>query len=285
MKLKLVRKHKKKVLFIITFVMLITIIITSYYTENSANVKATIVGDTLGYIVVPIQKYLNKFSKFVEDKLLFFQNVNNLINENKELTLKVEELETEINRLKLYEADNIKYSELLKLKDEYSQQFKMAAEVIGKETSNWYEIFTIDKGRKDEISSNMVVLTQWGLVGRITETSLKYSKVMAIIDDRSSVSAKNLRTNDLGIVKGDSGLCRMDFIDIEAEIIVGDEIVTSHLSETYPSGITIGHIKEIKLKPDGLTKYALIEPVVDFKHIETVLIINGKENYFDDVEE
>ena len=72
-----------------------------------------------------------------------------------------------------------------------------------------------------------------------------------------------------------SGLCRMEYIDAEAEIMEGDEIVTSHLSDVYPSGITIGRVKEIQTDANGLTKYAIIEPYVDFKHLDTVLIIGA----------
>lgn len=129
----------------------------------------------------------------------------------------------------------------------------------------------------------MVVLSGNGLVGHIIEVAPNYSKVLSIIDDRNAVSSKVLRTGDLGIVKGDltllnEGLCKMEYVDAEADIIVGDEIVTSNLSDIYPPGIMIGVVKEIETESHGLTKYALIEPVVDFRHLEEVLVINMKWN-------
>ena len=97
----------------------------------------------------------------------------------------------------------------------------------------------IDKGSNDGLEVDMVVLSGNGLVGHIIEVAPNYSKVLAIIDDRNAVSSKVLRTGDLGIVKGDlsllnQGLCRMEYVDAEADIIVGDEIVTSNLSDIYP---------------------------------------------------
>ena len=124
----------------------------------------------------------------------------------------------------------------------------------------------------------MVLTASNGLVGKIIETGETYSKAQSILDSRSSVPAMSLRTEDLGVVKGEyslmnHGLCRMEYIDSEAEIIEGDEIVTSNLSDVYPSGITIGRVKEIKTEANGLTKYAIIEPYVDFKHLDTLLVI------------
>jgi rod shape-determining protein MreC len=65
----------------------------------------------------------------------------------------------------------------------------------------------------------------------------------------------------------------MDYINYDAEIIEGDEIVTSNLSSIFPPGLKIGYVKEIHTDTNGLTKYATISPVVDFQHLENVLVI------------
>lgn len=283
--MEFIEKHKKKIIIVITVIMIIIAVFTGFYKTN-----ATFVESGIGLIVVPIQKVLKNSENWVNDKVDFWKNIQNFEKENEELKAKIEELEIENSKLKLYESENKKLSQLLELTEKYYDYPMVGAEVVGKDPGNWYEIFTIDKGTKDGLSANMVVLTQKGLAGRITETAYNYSKVITIIDDSSSVSAKNLRTGDIGIVKGDStlrkdGLCRMEYIDANAEIMVGDEIVTSHLGDIYPSGITIGYVKEIKADPNGLTQYALIEPVIDFKHIETVLVIDKKLEYLEEKEE
>ena len=111
------------------------------------------------------------------------------------------------------------------------------------------------------------------------ESGATFSKAQSILDSRSSVPAKSVRTGDLGVVKGDytlsnNGLCKMEYIDGDAEIMVGDEIVTSHLSDIYPEGLAIGKVLEIETDTNGLTKYAVIEPYVDLKHLDTILIID-----------
>jgi rod shape-determining protein MreC len=65
----------------------------------------------------------------------------------------------------------------------------------------------------------------------------------------------------------------MEYIDNTTELTEGDEVITSNLSEIFPPGITIGYIKEISSDKSALTKQAIIKPAVDFKHLDSVMVI------------
>ncbi len=230
----------------------------------------------IGYFLTPIQKLNTNISDWIESKVNALTNINDIENENEKLKNELFALQTEIDSLKLMEKENEKLSELLEIDRKYSNYPKIGARIIAKDPGNWYDVFIIDKGSEDGLEKNMVVIASGGLVGKIVESGYNYSKVVSIIDDTDSVSAKSLRTDDLGFVRGDlsnRGMCKMEYVDNEAEIIEGDEIVTSHLSEIYPPGLTIGYVKEIHTDTNTLTKYAVIAPNVDFKHLETVLVI------------
>ncbi len=243
--------------------------------------KPSFLENSLGFVIVPMQNISTDIANWVNDKIYFFNNLNAIEKENAELKAKLEEMEAEQSRLKLVELENKKLSDLLAIDQKYPAFPKIGAEIKAKDPGNWYNRFLINKGTNDGLDTNMVVLASGGLVGKILESGTTYSKIVALIDDTSSISAKSVRTDDLGFVKGDmelseEGLCRMEHIDINAEIMAGDEIVTSQLSEIFPPGITIGYVKEINVETNGLTKYAVIQPVVDFKHMESVLVINKR---------
>jgi len=230
----------------------------------------------IGYALAPVQKFNTSIMDWVASKFNALTNINEIESENEKLKEEVYSLQTEVNRLKLVEDENKKLSEVLKIDRKYSNYPKVGARIIAKDTSNWYDVFLIDKGSEDGIEKNMVVIASGGLVGKVAETGINYSKVVSIIDDMDSVGAKSLRTDDLGFVRGDfenQGMCVMEYVDSDAEIMKGDEIVTSHLSEIYPPGITIGYVKDIQTDDNTITKCALISPTVDFKHLETVLVI------------
>lgn len=267
-------EYKKQIITIASVVLVIVALIT-----GGRKLNATVVDNALGFVITPLQKVTTTVSDWIGDKVDFIKNKTDLEAENKELKARVEELEAENKRLSYFEAENKKLSDLLEISQKYASYATTGTQIIAKDPGNWYDIFIIDKGKKHGLSSNMVLTSAGGLVGRIVESGYIYSKVESLLDSRSSVPAMSLRTNDLGIVKGDyslmeEGLCRMEYIDTDAEIIQGDEIVTSQLSDIYPPGIVIGKVKEIKTDSNGLTKYAIIEPAVDFKHLDTLLVIS-----------
>ncbi len=255
----------------------IALAVISFFTAGS-KINAGFFDDEFGFVVTPFQGAVASVTDWVGNSVDTIVRRNELADENRELKEKIEELETENKRLSLYEDENEQLSSLLEVAQKYKDYETTGARVIAKDTGVWYDSFLIDKGSMDDIEANMPVISAGGLVGRVVKSSATYSNVYSILDSRSSVSAQSLRTGDLGVVTGDhelmeQGLCKMEYIDSDAEIMEGDEIVTSNLSEYYPAGISIGYVREIHKDENGLTKYAVIEPTADLKHLDTLLVI------------
>ena len=130
----------------------------------------------------------------------------------------------------------------------------------------------------------MNVIAGSGLVGIVTNVGPNYANVRSIIDDRNSVSAMVLTTSDSLFVDGDlemmSRLQVIGFTDLTDEddkVAVGDQVVTSNTSSKYVPGLLIGHINELKMDSNNLTKSGTITPAVDFEHIKNVLVILDKK--------
>lgn len=262
-------------MIIVTMLCLISIIFTF---ENKGTISP--IEKTLAYIVIPVQNGVNVFGNWVGDKVQFLKDINDLEKINKDLQVQVDQLQYDNKILEQDKTELERLRELYALDKRYADYPKIGAQVIGKDPSNWYETFTINKGENEGLKVNMVVLAGNGLVGHIIEVGPNYSKVQSIITDTSNVSAKIMRTSDLCIVKGDQTLvsdtafCRVDYIGESANIVIGDEIVTSHLGSIYPPGILIGTIKQIEDDTHQMTRTAILQPAVDFKHLEEVLVIN-----------
>ncbi len=240
--------------------------------------NSTFVENTLGFVITPLQDITSTVSGWFGDRISTLRDESDIYAENEELKAEVALLKAENKRLLIYEEENERLSELLEMSQRFPKHETTGTNIIGKDPGNWYDTFVIDKGTRDGIAADMVLTAEGGVVGKITEAGYNYAKAESILDNRSSVSAMSLRTGDLGVVRGEytlmeDGLCRMEYIDAESEIMKGDEIVTSHLSGIYPAGLTIGYVKEIITDTNGLTRYAIIEPQVDFKHLTTLLII------------
>ena len=270
--MKIIVKNKK--LFIGFFTVLcIFLALTSFNRINP-----TLFERSFGFIITPIQNIITSSNNWIGKKISVLSNISELEAENEELKLELELKNQEINRLKQLERENEKLSELLDASSRYGQYSTITSNIIAKDPGNWYQTFTIDKGSNDGIEKNMVVLAFGGLVGKVEEIGANYAKVSSVINGTYSVTSKTLRTDDEGFVKGDivnKGMLKMEYIDKDAEIKEGDEIVTSHLSNIYPAGITIGSVTEVHLDNNNkLSKTAIIKPAVDFKHLEKVLVID-----------
>ena len=138
----------------------------------------------------------------------------------------------------------------------------------------------IKYGTKDGIKVGMNVLAGSGLVGIVKDVGPNYAKVRSIIDDSSKVSAMVTTTEDNFIVSGSLQSMNerkvigfTDLKDEDDEVMLGDPVVTSYVSDQYQQGILIGYIATIEKNSNNLTKSGTITPVVDFEHMENVLVI------------
>ena len=229
--------------------------------------------------VIPLQQGMNQIGGWMGDMKDNFSTMKQLKSENKKLREQVDALTTENNYLQEERYEFERLQELYKLDQNYAEYEKTAAHVIGKDAGNWFGTFTIDKGSKDGIEVNMNVLAGSGLVGIVTDVGPTWAKVRSIIDDSSNISAMAISTSDTCIVSGDMALMgtgQIAFSQMENNdnvVAVGDQIVTSYISDKYLQGILIGSVSEVNVDSHNLTRSGYITPAVDFKNIQEVLVI------------
>ena len=229
--------------------------------------------------VIPLQQGMNQIGGWMGDMKDNFSTMKQLKSEYKKLREQVDALTTEKNYLQEERYEFERLQELYKLDQNYAEYEKTAAHVIGKDAGNWFGTFTIDKGSKDGIEVNMNVLAGSGLVGIVTDVGPTWAKVRSIIDDSSNISAMAISTSDTCIVSGDMALMgtgQIAFSQMENNdnvVAVGDQIVTSYISDKYLQGILIGSVSEVNVDSNNLTRSGYITPAVDFKNIQEVLVI------------
>ena len=241
-----------------------------------------------GYVFVPMQEGINKIGIWVTDKADNLKNLSDVMAENEQLRAKIDELTTELNsvRLEQYELDNLRT--LYELDQKYPSYEKVAANVIGKSSGNWFHTFTIDKGSNDGIEVDMTVIAGSGLVGIVTDVGPNYAKVTSIINDTSKVSGMVTTTSDNLVVSGSLQSMNENMViefnnlnDRDGKVAVNDPVVTSAVSSVYQQGILIGYISSIETDSNNLTRSGTITPAVDFEHLEEVLVILNKKQQID----
>ncbi len=149
-----------------------------------------------------------------------------------------------------------------------------AARVIARDPANWNSSLIIDKGRRDGIRAGMPVVNALGVAGKVAEVAERSAKVILVNDPGFSVAVVDQRTREAGLLSGSlSGACRLSYLPAASDVKIGDEIVTAHLSGTFPEGFMVGRVVEV-YPPGGISDArAKVSPVVEVSRIEEVLVV------------
>lgn len=149
----------------------------------------------------------------------------------------------------------------------------VAANVVGREPSRWNSTLIVDKGIDDGIEQGQAVVNAYGVVGKVAEVNQNSSKVVLITDPQFSVASMVQRSRESVLVAGSlDGLCRLKFYSETADIVIGDQIITSKLSTTFPENLVIGKVTSIEAA-DMHTKRISVSPAVSVSQLEEVLIL------------
>lgn len=238
----------------------------------------TFVEDKLGAAAMYFSKVFSGIGNFVDERIEPFFNVLSYKEHNEALLRENSQLREEVIALTLTRKE---ISELEELKDALNMlspadvRRVVGANVIAKDPGNWFNYFVIDVGSDNGITKNSAVVNGQGLVGLVYEVGATWSKVAAIIDQKSSVAFEMVKSSgDFdGIVSGSKNfelIC--EFYDPDADFEIGDYLMTSGIG-IYPQGIMIGKIVSAVSDGGDMSKQAIVSPVVDFHKIKKVLVV------------
>lgn len=226
-------------------------------------------------IIAPFQKLIKVTVSTTEDLWLKYFGLINAHNENIRMKREIESLEMENARYQELLATNQRLQELLQLDfKSITDQPVIAAQVIGRDPTGWFQSVIIDKGKNSGLKVNMPVVNAKGVVGRLVSVSFNYAKVLLLIDQNSAVDCIIQRSRDSGMIKGlSSKVCILDYLLKTSDVRIGDMVVTSGLGRVFPKGIPVGEVVEVEDPPGELFKDVKISPLVDFSKLEELLVI------------
>lgn len=199
---------------------------------------------------------------------------------NAQLQTQVDTLTIDNLRLKEVEAENERLRSLLRfaqLNPTYDYRGgQVIARAISQGPSNYMATLAIDLGAEHGIAAGMPVVTERGLVGRIHKVGPLSSTVLLITDPSSGVQALTQRGRAVGVVNGRAGaLPIMQYIPQDADISVGDLVITSGLGGAFPKNLVIGQIVEVQHRDYEMFQQAVLRPTVNFDRLEIVLVITN----------
>lgn len=272
-------KNRFAIASILTVIVLSSLIVVTARSRPYVSAVEGFIGDVLA----PVQKAIYALNNGVSSLVKNAVSAKEKNRDIQQLQQQIDKLQQENRRLAEVEKENQRLQSMLDFKQANPQLVVSGARVIAKSPGNWFETFIIDKGSADGVAVDMAVITDQGLVGRVLEAAEHWSKVMAIIDERSSVSVLAERTRDNGVARGtvvagtgaNGDLLKVLYLPQDSKISKGDDVITSGLGGVFPKGIPVGTVEEVKKTLTGEIEYAMVKPYVDFLRIEEVLVIKS----------
>ncbi len=228
-------------------------------------------------VVAPFQKAIGHTSRFFISVWEHYFYLIKVVDENSELRKKAQETRALEHRFQEVVQENQRLRGLLHMADEI-QAPSIAARVVGKDPSPWFQTVLIDKGLDDDIKVGYPVINPQGIVGLVVEATGHYAKVMLITDPNSAVDAIVQKNRARGIIKGGTvGYCIFNYVLRKHDIEIGDTVISSGLDGVFPKGLPIGRVSEVEKKDAGIFQDVTVAPYVDFERLEEVLIVPLKE--------
>lgn len=228
----------------------------------------------------PVQFFVTQLATSVSTLLQDYVYLVDVKRENDRLQSENARLREENNKLRSAGIENRRLRKLLQLREQADGSM-LSAQVISKEVSPFFRVTRVrlDRGERDRVKVGMPVLTAEGLVGQVRRTMGRYSDILLTADKTSAIDVIVQRTGTRGMLRGtgepESYVCRLENLSRDADIKVGDAVVTSGLGERFPASILVGHISRITQKEYGLYQQAEVTPSVHYSNLEEVLIMTS----------
>lgn len=195
-----------------------------------------------------------------------------------ELEVAFSKVQTEVVALREIASDYERLARLVDYAGTRSNEEVIAADVINRETISALRTILINRGSRDNVRKEMPVVTENGLVGRVIEVSADAARVLLVNSEASFISGRLQLSRVEGTVNGlPGGTMRMSMLEQNAQVSIGDLVLTSGLGGNLPPDIVIGQVTSTRQFESSVEQTAEIRSLIDFDRLEIVLVITSFE--------
>ena len=275
--LRLVRMARRRVLFSILVLLVVAAIVFFLILRNSN--ELSLAENGIGSLVSRVQSVFTGATNGIKHFTQRWRNYDRLEDDYAELSLENQRLTLQLNSAQEAVLENERMRTALEVKSRYESLDPIYARVIARDPGQWFQTFSINRGKNDGVAAGMAVVNGDGLIGRVYEAGMNYAKVICVIDTRSAVACMIQSTRDNGIMRGevtaDAGKaeCYVYYLPNLNSIVPGDDVITSGTDSLFPKGLHIGTVTAVSMDAGSEGSYAVVAPSVDFKHIEEVFVL------------
>ncbi|MCR5150527.1 MAG: rod shape-determining protein MreC [Clostridiales bacterium] len=231
-----------------------------------------------GIVFSPAARLASAVSRGLKSLPISFKSSSALQKEIDSLNDKIDFLNEKLVDYEQVKHQNELYKQFLELKEENPQFKFVPSTIIGKNSSELYSDFILNKGTSSGIKADMPVIYGRYLVGVVGNSSLTQCTVKTLFSSEMNVGAYEVRTREIGYVTSsveyaEKGLCCMPGLSSSTAVATNGMVCTSGIGGVYPEGLVIGTIADIIDGTADVSSTALISPGVDIASLTDVFVI------------
>lgn len=237
------------------------------------------VSNAVGAVINPFRSGITSVLDWFGGVQEYVLHYDELHAELDDLRAQVAKLEDEVRQNEQAARENEKLRELLNLKQKRSDFSFQSARVSERSTDNWANTLTLSRGTDAGLEVGDCVITETGaLVGVIDVVGINWSTVSTVINTTTELGGIVNRTYSAGVLEGDftlmgQGKLKLSYLPNSAQLVSGDEVLTSGKGGVYPSGLVVGTVDGVFTDPSGINRYAVVTPEADLSELIEVFVV------------
>lgn len=243
--------------------------------------EASPMNNTVSFFSNPLKNGVSLLVDKAERLYDYMFRYERLRAENDQLREEMANKNEDIRQSQTYKEENERLRSLMDLSGRHKDYNFEIANVVSWGTTSYTSTMTISKGSSVGIEAGMCAITETGqVIGVVSEVGYNWSTITTILDSTSEIGAYVFGSGYTCIAQGSyelagNGTLRASYLNTEATIRNGDQVLTSGDGDIYPSGLVIGLISNVSSDETNLSKYAIVTPTVDIASVEQVFIIKS----------
>lgn len=256
------RFFKSKFFYVITALTLAAVIIPTVLCRMGLS---SYLRSTVNNVLTPVRRLADRAAASLEGYAEYFYRFDSLVSENQRLKEENTALKEEVYNSRELKEQYDWLSEYLDIKMRSPDIKWVNASVFGDGGVSGSDVFMLDRGKNAGIEKFMPVITGDGLLGYISDAGHNWSRVTSVLESSSAVGAYVERSGASGVLEGDyflasDELCRLSYLDGDADIEVGDRILTEGYGSVYPRDLTVGYVEKTEKDELSRTVTAYVRP-------------------------
>ncbi len=268
---ELIAARRRVVVFVTLFLFVVALL--TIQVRSSDRRQVGVLGTAVLTVLMPIQEGMVRIVDAAGRMWALYTEIGRLRVENARLRTQVDTMAQEMNRLREQAQAAQRLERLLQFRGQTIYR-TIAARVITRDPTAWFDTMVVDRGARDGVARNAPVVTTDGVIGRVIEVTPTTSRVLLIADSRSALGVLVQRSREAGVIEGRGGMVlHLKYLSRTAPVQVGDVAVTSGLGGVFPRGLVVGRITRVIKEEGALLQEAEVQPTALLDRVEEVLLL------------